>query len=760
MIPIGSSGSFMTQTPDAEGKYHVFHPSGDDSYTQISIKLDAKILKKMGPSLEPVIALVNQALDSGDLEEEIKIEYLPATTMQSEGIRIQTVSAGVWTQAVETGKKERYWSPIERFIQEDQYAEFTSSAASKGLYEVEVNPKRLNPESILRSVHYNHEVEGDCYGAESAYQSGMISQYIEGAQGLCDSLNFRILDYERRINSTHALTAEASATDQACMQQKIKTWQEQIELAKFQLDFHTKKLIAARDYFARTGSEMVDSNYFRDLLKEVTADYIQISGKSKKTLGQEDFDLIYTQTCDRYIPALCNCWQQEARGMYKDPVTGQTLSDTHMWMRMGAFYDVRSGLFTALDFFESSTGALKSDTELEALGTSLLARLAQEEARLQKELPENKNVFSRLFARSAPSVMGCLSAVHWLQRNIPPDPAQPKKINLRALKQLLMERKAIQESAFVTLLEKQVAGLKEGQDKLEWLHVSLLKPFEGWKKSDQIDAPGWTHHEKHEIAEMQWVFRHFRGAQIQFADFETPTNMEYDAAGKPEKIIIGSQHAPKHMVGKTIDLESHFVSCSVADGIKAAGHRNGEGRSFQGEINRDFYKYAQDSNYLPAPTANTAAAASTGAQPVDALEALEYGYSSYAAAEDLAHEMLSRGWAISGGCQSGKDRTGFWASRLAQKKILSTYDTHAPKSASPQTRQLLDENPLRGRRVTTQILEANTGKTAIKVGVFSLPGYDRFLQRRLSHYGCLAYEQFLQKKAAKVQVAVEKKFTI
>lgn len=760
MIPIGR-GCFISQNADAKGNYHLFYPEAPDSYSQVTIKVDPKLAQKLGSSVETLAQLVGAALDSGDLKKdgELKMEYLPATPLQTEGIRVQTATSTLWTQVEDAGVKDQYWSAIERFIQEDQYGE--STATGLGLYKVEAQ-KPFPPEAILRSVYYSHEVEGRCYGSEAAEQTPMVSQFIHSSEALCYSLEEEIEGLKEAIAANEGLltsmTSSMTAERDGALAE-IRAWRKRLELANLQLDFQKERLAQARAYFARTGTEMVDSNYFRDLLKEVRAEYLEEKKCKKSQLIQQDFDEIYKRACDRFVPALCNCWQQEARGQYFDSQVGASISDTDSWMRLGAFYDTRSGLCSSLDFFDPTTGDLKDDTDLQKLGDALIGQLNQQVQEFTAKLPENLNFFQKMTSKlSRGSLLGCIASVKWLVERL--DPAGSGRVDLPSLKKLLMERKAIQEASFLSLLEKQVVRLKPGDNTLKWLHVSLLKPFESWKVADQKDYPGWTHNEHNEIKEMAWVFRHFRGAEISFDTKEGPTKIEYDQHGKPSRIVLGAQHAPEGFTGRSAHLESHFVSCSVAAGVfTTQGHKTEEGRQMQADLNHDFYAYARsDSTLDSTKTVDTRRGAAAEPEIVDALE---QGYSSFEAASQISQFLLRKGWAISGGCQSGKDRTGFWASRIAQHKVLSTFDEHPPANVSSTTRRLLDENPLRGHRVTKQILAANTGKTAIKVGVFSLPGYDGFFRpRRLSHYARLVYEQVLQKKSAKTQAVVEKKFTI
>lgn len=729
---IDTSFGYISAGADSSGFYHIFlendHSQGQLNH--VKIYLDPKLAAHVKNPARTLMGLLEAACSTQafDYEKPLKIEYIPSTPLQKEGLRIQTASASVWTHVDDkTVDENRFWSPIEELIQNDHL--ILTPSSEKKLRQVDPLEKEVKPQSILKKVAYTHEIDSKHYGHEAAKQFPMLSSYIEMTTAQINSLE-RLLDRQ-----------EANNDDVGA------------ELTRMQITFLEEKLELAKTTRDETGNEMVDSNYFRDLLKQATKEVA--NGRKRSELTQDEFHEIYRLACQRFIPSLCNCWKQEVQGQYPG-VIGPKMGEKYFWMRFGAFYDTRCGLFSARDFFEAD-GKLKDDRALQLEARKALDVIERYNSEICEPKQPKPKFLKYLGLKEKPKFKqehfyGWESAYQWICTQIRnPDGT----INLDGLKKVLMERKAIQETNFLSLLGAQLGRLKPGDEKLQWLHVSLLKPFEEWKSDDIKGSPGWTHNEKHEILEMQWAFSHFRGAEISFDKQATAPFIEYTDDGKPERVIFPLHMAPEGYDGKPVKLESHFVSCSVAAGSSHKGHKNADGAALQGEINESFFNYAYNEGIL-LDRSNEGLKAEK-----DPIAALAWGESSFTAAEEISSLLLSRGWAISGCCQSGKDRTGFWCSRLAQQQVLEHYDAHASVDDDPSIRRCLNENPLNGKRVTTQILEANTGKTAVKVGVFTLPGEDPIYSKRLQHYFTLAYEQGpFQKKAHKVQAVVERNFTI
>lgn len=745
---------YISTEADPEGNYHLFYSGEDSTFTQIKLQIDSKVAKQFKDPLE-FLGLMSKVMGEESFNKAIldshplKIEYTPATPLQSQGLRVQTATSDTWISLDKSTSSEedttslsnfnKLWSPLEKLIQCHQYEGYSSD--QRVLRDVEVP---LTPASApqLTEVKYDHIVNDVCYGNESAKQYPMLSKYIETVDSHIQSLEAHL--------------------------KQIQPNSEAYKLTQFQLDFLREKKQVAINFFRDNPSDMVDSNYFRDLLKAATKEIA--NGRSKKDLSQDDFDRIYNLACERFIPCLTNCWQQRVQGQYPDDLTPQTGPD-HSWMRLGAMYDTRFGLFSLLEFTDETTGKLLDEPEFSQKGKEVVQRLLE---------------YKASFNEGKPHHLGCLSAIRWMLNQIAPDevdrpiaaPAKSSKhattipspepepeLNIDGLKRVLMERKSIQETHMLALLEQQLSRIQPGDEALKWLHISLLKPFEEWKSEDKKKDPGWTHNEMYEIKEMEWAFKHFQGAEIVFSKDVTSPRIEYDEAGKPTKITFNIALAPKDYEEATsspIRLESHFVSCSVAAGLSAAGHKYKEpdrsafkteeeyeaayrkyeiGAGSQQKSNRAFFEYAQAEGDIHKDE---------DMNDTDVLARLKAGLSSFEAAEAISSRMLDKGWAISGCCQSGKDRTGFWCSRLAQREVLRIFDRSNHAAPDPSIRRCLNETPLRGDRVTRQILQANTGMTAIKVGVRDLPGDDAGKLIRLGHYATLAYEQGIQSKIRKI----------
>ena len=738
---------YISTEADPEGNYHLFAEGQDSTFVQVKLKIDPKVAKQFKDPSE-FFDLISGAMGEEAFHKAIfdshplKIEYTPATPLQSQGLRVQTATSNTWISLDKSTSSEedttslsnfnKLWSPLEQIIQCHQYEGYSSD--QRALRDVEVPL----PSPKLTEVAYDHVVNSVCYGHESAKQYPMISKYIETVGAHIQSLTDRLSNLEK--------SSEA------------------YKLTQFQLDFLKEKREVAIKFFRENPSDMVDSNYFRDLLKAVTKEVAD--GRSKKELSQDDFDRIYDLACDRFIPCLTNCWQQRAQGKYPDTLSPQEGPD-QSWMRLGATYDTRFGLFSLLEFTDKETGKLLDEPEFSQKGKEVIARLCE---------------YKDSFNEGKPHHLGCLSALHWMLKKIAPNEvdrhiAAPAKssehsatplsspepvLNVDGLKRVLMEKKSIQETHMVALLEQQLSRIQPNSGVLNWLHISLLKPFEEWKSEDKKKNPGWTHNEMYEIKEMEWAFNHFRGAEIVFSNDVSSPRIEYTEAGKPTKITFNIALAPKgynEATSSPIRLESHFISCSVAAGTSAAGHKYEKpdrskfksdqeydaaytkyqkGAGSQKESNRAFFEYAESQTHIPQ------------VDDTDVLAHLKEGLSSFTAAEEITSRMLYHGWAISGCCQSGKDRTGFWCSRLAQREILRIFDRPNHGKTDPSIRRCLNEVPLRKDRVTRQILEANTGMTAIKVGVRDLPGDDAGKLIRLGHYATLAYEQGIQSKIRKI----------
>lgn len=181
-----------------------------------------------------------------------------------------------------------------------------------------------------------------------------------------------------------------------------------------------------------------------------------------------------------------------------------------------------------------------------------------------------------------------------------------------------------------------IAKLQDGSA-YTFAHVGLLN-----EKNHSIDPTGWAHFEDNEMLDMYQIFKEFKGVSVVFdAGLEKP---RIDADG-----VI---HMPKSPDGPSqINLNPIFFNTSVQGNTKNT--------KIQREINNEGLADLQKIGITPANNPDIKKAA----------DGLKGNNSNYDIATYLASGLLKARIAISIGCLSAKDRTGFVCEFLARCAI-------------------------------------------------------------------------------------------
>lgn len=233
----------------------------------------------------------------------------------------------------------------------------------------------------------------------------------------------------------------------------------------------------------------------------------------------------------------------------------------------------------------------------------------------------------------------------------------------------IQDRKRALERQMIQLVAGQVEkneekirkAIKDGKS-FDLVHVGLLN-----QKKDDLDKTGWKHNELVELEDMKEIFKEFKGKKIIF-----------DNSGP---FIDGNEiHLPNNFgeefAGKEVEIDTFFFNLSVQGNIKNEG--------FQLENNKE-----QMNEFLkkhPFPEKKQA----------ELLEKINGKTSGYPVAEDFLAGLLEQDdCAISTGCLSAKDRTGFICARLIQHFIGKFFS----KLKNPYAKQILNKDKPASRAV-------------------------------------------------------------
>jgi hypothetical protein len=680
----------------------ISNAADDLGYYQIVLWKDDQLLHFQVQFLNQENLLPNQVhlLSIHFVNALIKNEMVQEKFSEGADIRLSWKAANAWQQGalkVEESVNDQ-WQEIE-IIRSHDSLDTALEMIGQGYHQIKSSQDQVKMSNFDELIHdksycfeYDHKVLGEKFGKEKAELFPVIESYIHSAQSLIQSLKASFKDLED--------DNENSLDNHDLLQEQF---------IQYQIDYLDRTIQKARVYQANSKDGLIDSNYYRTLLSEQKK---QVQEKKAGPLVQKDWDKIHQKVADQYIPFITNCWNQTTR------VGGPNSTSTdYTWMRFGAFYDSRCALFSMKDFMNPDGKFIDNDI-FQANGEKLVEEFKNHFYSQKNNLDHSSPV------KKEQSDLATQGALNYALSRIC---NQNNQFDKAKMLQWLAERKIIAQTSFLSLLESQVQQLKSGASSLKWAHLSLVKPHE--HKIQGHDG-GWTHSEKYEVEELKWAFDHFRGATIIF-DADKTSSIDYDPQGKPLTIHLRSSLI-KDKSFEPLKLESYLVSTSVAStGVSRKGHKDDEAQLKQENLNKDFFS----SDIKPKP------------QSVhqSSFDKLERGESDFYTAEDMGYELLKDNWQLSLCCQSGKDRTGYVCSRLAQRLILDKLEhDHSLGKISTigyyNAKLTLNSRPLDHDRVTKQILRSNTGFEAIKVGVWDLPGYDLANFKRIGHYVDLAVD--------------------
>lgn len=679
--PLASNAKVSAQA-DPEGYFHVVYSNGSH-LTYLQVKPDVHLRTDDSKQISQHIGtLVEKCMDYEQLRSNLQSSTRVNISWFSDGlgkamVKAQAIGDCIKSIEIDDGAHEYLSTPIRDIVRDC----ITRSCSLGAIKQQAVYQPSLRDKSV--SFEYEHTALGKVYGKEKATMHPMVESFIRNTQGTLISLE--------------------KALQECSDNQMANCYQRQIE-------FLSKKIEMAKTYQLSTNSALIDSSYYRKILKSIKKEILASSDERLKEggkLNQQGWNAVHQRASDAYIPFLTNCWRQSTASVTDDGHTEWS------WMRFGAFYDSRSSTFALNEFMTvlepnpADGNRVRmvdaSDEEVEKKAKELLLRL------------ENYKMSS-----SDQEKMAQLGAINYVKSRIC---KSDNEIDIQGVRDWLAERKIIMQTSFLSLLEAQAQNLKDGAEGIKWAHLSLIKPHED---KIQGEEAGWSHSEKYELQELKWAFDYFRGARVIFADVQTPS-VDYDEYGQPETITLSRSLVEGKKLKEVLPLECHLVSTSVASTtIRSAGAVDKQAEDLQKEINSGFFNSEKVPDSVLDPS-----------EP--SFKDLQMGRSSYYTAEDLAVELILNGWCLSGACQSGKDRTGYWCSRLAQRLIVSRLDQAKEQGKISNigywaARRLLNGSAFNGMRVSKQILKSNTGYEALKTAVFNLPGQDELYLSRFCHY--------------------------
>lgn len=726
-----SIGVYHSAKPDVEGYYHIFYPNGDRwKFQHIRLRSEELLSAKTqgidvgGALVESFKGLMShKGIQASAMSSKpLHIEYRVQNPVQKQSILVHNVATGTLEHAIFQQDTTEIWHPTM-----DLVARAVMFPTDSRLFQ---EPSVVEPS--LPSYGYDHQVDGVAYGREKAAMHPGVRSLLRQVDGEIESLAKRLQAFEN---------SGASGV--------------QVHLTRHQLTYLQGVKRQAIAFEAHKGQPLIDSNYYRDLIKEEEAKKRkEIESREGAARGLSPGEMLEVQNnaAHKYIPFLSNCWSQSSQVMGTKSTSRE---DPKTWMRSGAFYDARCSMFSLEELIDSSCN---TDEGVMAAGglcdraavviDKMVDELGLIEEKLFKKLKkhgeDNKKVqqlrlnraaivyaLERLaYVQTTPHLPGDEVSYSISRHQTPPKAGMPR-INIAGLVGWVAEKRAIAQTQFLSLLEGQVAQIKPGDTELKWIHMSLLRM--NYKKFDK----GASMNEKREAEDMKWAFDHFRDAKICFEEGVTSPKIEYDEHGKPIKITLNRSLATAGQITGEITLKSYCMSCAPAPkGAKTLAKYlvvdGGQPMTDQEEFNRQFWADVV-STWTDVSGRNK-----------ELLDLLRQGKSNFEIGEVFALEAMKHGYAFSTCCQSGKDRTGYICSRIAQRIVLDGLDRardsgrlHA--SEHQRLHAHLDVKPFEAQRITQKILAANTGAHYIKVGVLQLPG--RGFGRRVSHYLGLAAQE-------------------
>jgi hypothetical protein len=229
--------------------------------------------------------------------------------------------------------------------------------------------------------------------------------------------------------------------------------------------------------------------------------------------------------------------------------------------------------------------------------------------------------------------------------------------------QLITERTRVIEQQMIQLVSEQVSRnpekVKEAlttSGTFDLVHVSLLN-----QKKNKLDKTGWVHDERVEMEDMAEIFKKFKGKQIVFVDNEqTPLINENTLyLSLPYEM---TEEDKKNSSPAVLTLNTYFFNTSVQGNIDNTETQLSINQAGRDHLIADYPGFKESLEQLSIVK-------QTG----------------YQVAEDLLMDLLSNPkLAVSLGCLSAKDRTGFVAERLMIRNLPEHQEKFAKKIFDPE----------------------------------------------------------------------------
>lgn len=740
----------FTEKPDAEGNLYIIQEEpSSDKFLFVVAREDSEASGVSPQDLCQKVAQLAAALVTADETSHFRIDYQMEGLFREEKVK-RAVRLNANGEESDMEVSDEQWNSIQDLVGFCQtHGDYRTLHAL-----VRSNKSPDDLPDILQEFEYKHTCLGVNYGTESAQMFSAISSFIQATRGIINSLNRR--------------------------KENIKN-QFEIDLVEKQIRFHEMMLNQAINHKKEHSEGFVDSNYFRDLLKEEMEKKAEEEGRKliqpssalikkleeratirgtfneklydklvqqeaiklgRSTLDKEEWKSIYNNAADRCVPFLVNCWRQHVKSeMVASNISSADEPYDAAWVRVGAFYDARCCLYSLKDLLgEASLGEAGED-ELNKRAEVIVLTLKKRLSTLDKFDKKSVGV------KKGQAYLANRAAITYILEKMCDDPEDftTSAVNPDKVRMLAAERLAIAQSQFISLLQAQLAQVKSSDKAIDWVHLSLLKPDE-----DKIER-GWTHVEANECLDLKWVFDHFRGCKVEFVDGNADPEIKYDEKGRPETIVFSRGHIGRNDLGhgEPLLLNTYCVNCSVSSrryfGLSREGASSEKAMKIQKKMNEDFYKEVVQKNWLDPQSQETVYKYLNEEQKKRVRALFEKGQSDFYAAEDISTELLKRGFKLSVNCQSAKDRTGYVCSRICQRMITSGLE-EAKKQGKIEdgvsyrlSRYLLNISPFHAEQVTGRILSSNTGAKHVKCMVANMPGNDPLnLQRVRNYVGGLA----------------------
>jgi hypothetical protein len=239
-------------------------------------------------------------------------------------------------------------------------------------------------------------------------------------------------------------------------------------------------------------------------------------------------------------------------------------------------------------------------------------------------------------------------------------------------------------------IEKNGGKISSESQTFDLVHVCLLN-----QEKSSFDKSGWVHDERVEIEDMSAIFKEFQGKTLVF-DGSGPA-IEGNNIYLPPELVKG-ENAPK-----TLTLNTFIFNTSVQGNV--------ENTKLQKELNTeqlnkllkhhpDFFK---DNEKLKQ-------------------QLLSGAKSGYGLAEDFLFQLLKSGkLAVSTGCLSAKDRTGFICASLMQRALNAILPKGVPNPF---------ESKILSKKFLAYKVVVENGHYAVKVNpAADLRGYESLKAR-------------------------------